>query len=73
MKVVLSLEAGGKKEFLKLDKSKDNAPNTAAITPRQLQIVKHGLQSALARGPILGYPVSSHSTHITPSIFQSCY
>lgn len=57
MKVTLSISPGKKKELLALDKSKDNASNTAAITLQQMKAINRGLLAGLAHGPILGAPV----------------
>uniref|UniRef100_A0A1B6KGD5 Tr-type G domain-containing protein n=1 Tax=Graphocephala atropunctata TaxID=36148 RepID=A0A1B6KGD5_9HEMI len=57
VKVTLSLLPERRKDLLMLDRSKDNAENTTAITPRQLKSIRQGVTSGLAHGPILGSPV----------------
>ncbi|XP_065207063.1 ribosome-releasing factor 2, mitochondrial [Planococcus citri] len=44
-------------EFIVLDKTPENVPNTNLITPRQLMLIKNGIESALPRGPKIGCPV----------------
>lgn len=57
MKVTLTILPEKKKELLQLDKSKDNAANTAAITVQQMKAIRRGVLAGLAHGPILGAPV----------------
>ncbi|RZF47465.1 hypothetical protein LSTR_LSTR007392 [Laodelphax striatellus] len=60
MTLMMSVKPVGedeKFELLTMDKHPEYAPNLNTVTPRQIMLLKQGINSGLQHGPLLGSPV----------------
>lgn len=55
--ITLGLKVGSSKDLLRVDSSKDASPTLTRITPRLVSAIKHGISSALYKGPLMSSEV----------------